>query len=169
MNEPHLHKLALIYRDSEYEVIAEQTGRGAYRLQIHDHSVIASGTLEGDELSADIDGFRQRLVVAEHDGIWSAYRHNGAFSFRVRSSELGGEEFAAGLGNPRAPMNGVVVALLAEVGEAVEAEAPLLVMEAMKMEHTIRAPAAGCVTEYYFQPGELVDGDAELLNFAAEQ
>jgi 3-methylcrotonyl-CoA carboxylase alpha subunit len=169
MNEPHLHKLGLLYRDSEYEVTAEQTGHGAYRLQIGDHSVTASGTLAGDELRADIDGFRQKLVVAEHDGIWSAYRHSGAFSFRLRPAELGEEQFAGGLGNPRAPMNGVVVALLAQVGEPVEADAPLLVMEAMKMEHTIRAPAAGCVTEYFFQPGELVDGDAELLNFAAEQ
>jgi 3-methylcrotonyl-CoA carboxylase alpha subunit len=40
-------------------------------------------------------------------------------------------------------------------------------MEAMKMEHTIRAPVAGTVTEFFFQAGELVDGDAELLNFEA--
>jgi 3-methylcrotonyl-CoA carboxylase alpha subunit len=35
----------------------------------------------------------------------------------------------------------------------------------MKMEHTIRAPAAGCVREFYFAPGDLVDGGAELLAF----
>ena len=58
-----------------------------------------------------------------------------------------------------------IVALLAEVGQAVEIDQPLLVMEAMKMEHTIRSTSAGQVTEFYFQPGELVDGDAELLNF----
>jgi 3-methylcrotonyl-CoA carboxylase alpha subunit len=169
MNEPHLHRLELIYRERDYPVTAEQTGPDSYRLRFDDRVVMASGSLEDEELNAEIDGFRQTLTLAEHDGTWSAYRHSGAFSFRIKPAELGGDQSAAGLGNPRAPMNGVVVALLAEVGEAVEADAPLLVMEAMKMEHTIRAPAAGCVSEFYFQPGELVDGDAELLNFEADQ
>ena len=64
-------------------------------------------------------------------------------------------------------MNGTIVALLAEPGSRVEADTPLLVMEAMKMEHTIRAPAAGTVNAFYYQPGDLVDGGAELLDFAA--
>ncbi len=50
-----------------------------------------------------------------------------------------------------------------------KADTPLLVMEAMKMEHTIRAPAAGVVKAFYFQPGDLVDGGAELVDFAAEE
>ena len=66
-------------------------------------------------------------------------------------------------------MNGTIVALLAEVGASVEADAPLLVMEAMKMEHTIRAPAAGVVKAFYYQPGDLVDGGAELLDFQADE
>jgi len=37
----------------------------------------------------------------------------------------------------------------------------------MKMEHTIRAPAAGAVREFYFKAGDLVDGGAELLAFEA--
>ena len=49
-----------------------------------------------------------------------------------------------------------------------EANAPLLVMEAMKMEHTIRAPDAGTVNAFYYQPGDLVDGGAELLDFSAD-
>jgi 3-methylcrotonyl-CoA carboxylase alpha subunit len=38
-------------------------------------------------------------------------------------------------------------------------------MEAMKMEHTIRAPADGVVNAFYFQAGELVSGGAELIQF----
>jgi 3-methylcrotonyl-CoA carboxylase alpha subunit len=55
------------------------------------------------------------------------------------------------------------------VGSAVEADTPLLVMEAMKMEHTIRAPAAGKVEAFFYQPGDLVDGGAELLDFTADE
>jgi 3-methylcrotonyl-CoA carboxylase alpha subunit len=169
MNEPHLHRLALEYRDREVDVLAEPVGSSTYALQLGDRRIIASGKLEGDELSADIDGFRQKLSLAEHDGSWSAYGPRGAFGFRVRLAELGGDELAGAGGNPRAPMNGVVVTLLTEPGQQVEADTPLLVMEAMKMEHTIRAPAAGTVTEFYYQAGDLVDGEAELLNFEVEE
>jgi 3-methylcrotonyl-CoA carboxylase alpha subunit len=65
-------------------------------------------------------------------------------------------------------MNGTIVALLAAVGDAVDAGTPLLVMEAMKMEHTIRAPVAGTVNGFYYQGGDLVDGGAELLDFTPD-
>ena len=41
--------------------------------------------------------------------------------------------------------------------------APLLVLEAMKMEHTIAAPGDGEVTELHYAAGELVEEGAELL------
>ena len=62
-------------------------------------------------------------------------------------------------------MNGTMVTLLVEPGASVQADDPLLVMEAMKMEHTIRAPDNGTVVAFYYQPGELVDGGAELVDF----
>ena len=72
-------------------------------------------------------------------------------------------------GSLRAPMNGTVVSLLVETGTPVSKGDTLLVMEAMKMEHTIDAPADGMVTEFYFQPGDLVDGDAYLLAFEGSE
>jgi 3-methylcrotonyl-CoA carboxylase alpha subunit len=62
-----------------------------------------------------------------------------------------------------------VVKLLAEAGTAVEKDQPLLIMEAMKMEHTICAPLDGVVTEFYFQVGEQVSGGEELLNFVTSE
>lgn len=167
MNEPHRHRVTLDYRGREVDVSAEQLDSGDYRLAFEDSTIVAGGSLREDSLRADIDGFQQTLSFAEHDGTWSAYRSSGAFHFREQLADLGDADLAGAGGNPRAPMNGVVVQLLAKVGSTVEADAPLLVMEAMKMEHTIRAPVAGTVTEFFFQAGELVDGDAELLNFEA--
>jgi 3-methylcrotonyl-CoA carboxylase alpha subunit len=131
--------------------------------------VLVSGKLRDDELHADIDGYRQKITVAQHDGIFSAYHGTGAFQFSVIAPDTG-EGRGTGIGgNPRAPMNGTIVALLVEPGATVAAETPLLVMEAMKMEHTIRAASAGVVKEFYFQAGDLVDGDAELLDFTAQE
>jgi 3-methylcrotonyl-CoA carboxylase alpha subunit len=66
-------------------------------------------------------------------------------------------------GRLTAPMPGKVIALLAEAGQKVEKGAPLLVLEAMKMEHTIRAPRAGLVKAFRFEPGDQVSEGAELV------
>jgi 3-methylcrotonyl-CoA carboxylase alpha subunit len=170
MNEAHLHRLSIHYRDADIEVVAEQTGSQGqlgYQLQYQDQSIRVAGQLSGDQLHADVDGFRQKLSIAEHDGSWSAYHANGVFHFRLTETDTGEDDASSQSGNPRAPMNGIVGALLVEPDQWLEAETPLLVMEAMKMEHTIRAPVSGRVVEFYVQPGDLVDGNAELLNFEA--
>jgi 3-methylcrotonyl-CoA carboxylase alpha subunit len=172
MNEPHLQGLRLYYRDQAHELGAEQLAAGeipVYRLQLDKHVALVTGQLSQDQLLADIDGFRQKTTVAEHDGVFSVYRSNGAFQFSVLAPDTGEAGSAGQGGNPRAPMNGKIVALLVEPGTMVAEDTPLLVMEAMKMEHTIRAPQAGSVTEFFYQAGDLVDGDAELLDFAAQE
>ncbi|MDP2794856.1 MAG: acetyl/propionyl/methylcrotonyl-CoA carboxylase subunit alpha [Sulfurisoma sp.] len=64
-----------------------------------------------------------------------------------------------------APMPGKVVALLAEPGVKVEKGAPLMILEAMKMEHTIAAPAAGAVKRFRCLVGDQVADGAELVEF----
>jgi 3-methylcrotonyl-CoA carboxylase alpha subunit len=68
-----------------------------------------------------------------------------------------------GEGRLTAPMPGKVIAVLVEPGATVEKGAPLLVMEAMKMEHTIVAPATGRVGEILFGVGDQVTDGAQLL------
>lgn len=67
-------------------------------------------------------------------------------------------------GGLSAPMNGSIVRVLVEVGQQVEAGMPLVVLEAMKMEHTIRAPEGGSVTAVYCQEGELISEGTILVD-----
>lgn len=67
-------------------------------------------------------------------------------------------------GGLTAPMNGSIVRVLVEVGQEVEAGAALVVLEAMKMEHTIRAPETGKVTAVYCQEGELISEGIVLVD-----
>jgi biotin carboxyl carrier protein len=60
-------------------------------------------------------------------------------------------------------MPGSVLAVLVEVGEQVSEGQPLMKLEAMKMEHTICTMAAGIVEAIYFQAGDTVEADAQLL------
>ncbi|KAI96314.1 3-methylcrotonyl-CoA carboxylase [Rhodomicrobium udaipurense JA643] len=68
-----------------------------------------------------------------------------------------------------APMPGTVLALLAEPGASLEAGAPILILEAMKMEHTVRAPSCGRVARYAVATGDFVSEGAALMEFEAEE
>jgi len=73
----------------------------------------------------------------------------------------------AGGGRLTAPMPGKVIALNTQPGARVTQGTPLLVMEAMKMEHTIVAPADGVVAELLYAVGDQVAEGAELVRFEA--
>jgi len=68
-----------------------------------------------------------------------------------------------------APMPGKIVSILAAPGSHVQAGTALMVMEAMKMEHTITAPANGSVGEYRFEVGAQVAEGVQLLSFTIDE
>src|SRR5206468_1168807 len=68
-------------------------------------------------------------------------------------------------GRLMAPMPGRVVAWVAKPGTDVAKGAPLMILEAMKMEHTIAAPADGRLEAFRFAVGEQVTEGAELVDF----
>ena len=78
-------------------------------------------------------------------------------------------EAHAEAGRLTAPMPGKVVSFAVKAGDPVRKGQALAVMEAMKMEHTIAAPADGTVAELLYAPGDQVAEGAELLKIAASQ
>jgi len=66
-------------------------------------------------------------------------------------------------GGLTAPMNGSIVRVLVEPGQRVEAGTTLIVLEAMKMEHSIRAPQTGVVKSLFCQEGELISEGSVLV------
>ena len=66
-------------------------------------------------------------------------------------------------------VGGEVSDIKVKMGQAVTKGQPLVIMEAMKMEHTIKAPSDGTIDEVYFKEGDMVDGGAELLAFTAQE
>ena len=168
LNEPHVHRLTLQCHQQDHVVEVEQRGE-LYLVRAVDVEVQLRGELLGDTLQLEVEGHRQRGTLAKTEDGFTLYLARGACHFREVLPDLGDLDGAGANAGLAAPMNGTIVALLAAVGTSVEANTPLLVMEAMKMEHTIRAPVAGTVKAFYYQPGDLVDGGAELLDFTADE
>ena len=164
LNEAHAHRLTLRCHGQDHEISVEQ--RGHYYIARHAGGELQlSGQLLDDALHLDVEGHRQRGTLARTDDGFTLYLPRGACHFSEVLPDTGEADAAGSGAGLSAPMNGTIVALLAEPGSQVEAATPLLVMEAMKMEHTIRAPVAGIVESFYYQPGDLVDGGSELLKF----
>ncbi|WP_068546868.1 acetyl/propionyl/methylcrotonyl-CoA carboxylase subunit alpha [Thalassotalea crassostreae] len=170
LNEANLHRFEIEHNDVIYPVSVEEkrSGNSAYfMISINGKTLDCQGRIDGEQLFANIDGYRFNATIGENDNHYSLFRQSGVFHFSKVSPDLGQADDEANAGGLTAPMNGTMVSLLADVNEHVEKDQPLLIMEAMKMEHTIRAPSAGMVKEFYFTAGDMVDGGAELVDFVA--
>jgi 3-methylcrotonyl-CoA carboxylase alpha subunit len=168
LNEPHVHNLSLHYHGENHTVTIEVRGSG-YLVSSAGHQMLIKGELEGDRLHLEVDGHRQSGTLARMNTGYTLYLPDSAIHFQAVSPDIGEADTAGTDSALNAPMNGTLTALLVEPGTQVEANTPLLVLEAMKMEHTIRAPSAGTIERFYFQPGDLVDGGAELLKFTSDE
>ncbi len=135
-------------------------------LTLDDQTTLASGALgENGHLSADLDGLRLQATVIVAEEKRHVFLHGQASVFaRVDPLAHAGVSSSAA-GSLRAPMPGKLIALLVAPGSAVAAGAPLLILEAMKMEHTITAPVAGRLKRFCHALGAQVDDGAELVEF----
>ncbi len=155
------------FRDGESLVEAEvRYQRVQWQVTINGRTALARGSkLEGDRIAVEFDDRRLIASVVAVDGKRSIFLQGSTYSLLrddpLHLVEAGG----AHGGGLTAPMPGKVVALLVQPGQKVEKGAPLLILEAMKMEHTITAPAAGTVKAFCYAAGEQVGDGAALVEF----
>ncbi len=116
----------------------------------------------GTRLDAVIDGIRSRFDVIVAGSAWHVQGPLGRVDLveRSRFPETGHGSVAGG---QVAPMPGAIRVVAVAEGDRVEAGAALVVMEAMKMEHTVIAPEAGVVTEVRCAVGDQVDNGQVLV------
>ena len=167
LNHRATRTVSLRLGEEAREVAVEYTA-GGYLLGLDGRRVEASGGFEGHgRFLARLGERRLRAAV-----VLAGERRQVFFEGRtypiacVSAAALAGERDDV-VGGLTAPMPGKVVALLAAPGQAVEKGTPLLVLEAMKMEHTVLAPRAGVVKALRFGVGDQVSEGSELVEFEA--
>ncbi|UGT64551.1 acetyl/propionyl/methylcrotonyl-CoA carboxylase subunit alpha [Nocardia asteroides] len=118
-------------------------------------------------LTLTLDGVRHEYLVAAAGGrYWLAGPAGTRTLRRAESTALRGAGAHEGDAEIRSPMPGSVIAIGAEAGTTVAAGDPVVVVEAMKMEHTLTAPVAGTV-ELLVTPGTQVRLDQVLARITA--
>ena len=159
----------LLFRAGEQEkVLGVHYAPGSYLLELDGRVTTVRGELGvNGSLWADLGGLRLEAAVVVAAEKRHVFLHGRAWLLvRVDPLRHAGEAGAAESGLV-APMPGKVISLVAQEGDAVEKGAPLLILEAMKMEHTIAAPRAGIVKAFRYAVGEQVADGAELVEFVA--
>jgi 3-methylcrotonyl-CoA carboxylase alpha subunit len=168
MNLPPWERVALT-RAGEGVEFQALSANGGFELRWEDRMAFASASRK-DAMMTGVIGDEPFTAASfmrrdELELVWNGWRRNYAFGFD-QTSML---ELEAGGGTLASPMPGQIVKVFVRVGDRVEAGAPLLVVEAMKIEHTISAPARGRVEEVFYSVGDKVDEGVELVALALEE
>ncbi len=155
------HELQFARGDESWTVQIHFAPDG-YRLGVDGREFPLAGH-EADGLLHVTLGEAAFRVRAVRDGAdWHLFR-DGIHSVLTLRSAQNAPEPDATVGTLAAPMPGKVLQVLVQAGARVSKGTPLVILEAMKMEHTIAAPHDGQVAEIHFQAGEQVSEGAELL------
>jgi 3-methylcrotonyl-CoA carboxylase alpha subunit len=160
------HALALRFIDGEVSQDVAVRPLNDHRLRV---------TLPTRTVEIDVDEYDGRLHIVADGATFAATviaddedRYVFAPGARRRLALFdplahAADDNAAG-GHLTAPMSGAIVAVMVKPGDQVAKGAPLIVLEAMKMEHTIVAPAAGVVAGVHFRVGDRVAEGAVLVD-----
>ena len=172
------HTHGVVQRRFEFEFAGEHVKAsltyergGSLTLSVGSGEAMVTSPLVFEQRAGGIElqfaGQRTRAAVYPQGEVDHVFTPLGAT--QITSIDLlahSGETAAEG-GRLTAPMPGKVVSFAVKAGDAVTKGQPLAVMEAMKMEHTIAAPADGVVQELLYAPGDQVTEGAELLKLSA--
>jgi 3-methylcrotonyl-CoA carboxylase alpha subunit len=159
------------FHGASYTALLSYLHDGVLQLSVGEGDDAVSAPLdwraEGDALHVSFAGQAARVQVfvesQAHEDVAHVFAPQGATRITVVDALAHAGDTQEAGGRLTAPMPGKVVSFAVKAGDKVKAGQPLAVMEAMKMEHTIAAPAEGEVLELLYAPGDQVTEGAELL------
>ncbi len=140
-----------------------------WRLEIAGQAFEArAGRAPDGRLTVELDGHRFAVAVVRSGDQLHLFRAGATHRLALVDPLEPAAAAEAGAGHLTAPMPGRIARVLVAEGDRVVRGQPLLVLEAMKMEHTITAPAAGTVARLRYAEGDLVDEGADLIDIDAD-
>jgi len=125
------------------------------------------GSTDGQRMGVQLEGRRWQLQLLREGDQLYLFGADGQHRFTLHDPVGESDNASADAGSLLAPMPGRIVATLVEAGTQVKRGTPLVVLEAMKMEHTLPAPADGTVKGYRAKAGDQVGDGAVLVDFEA--
>ena len=164
MNASVSHGIRISDDNSSYELSATRLDR-AWTLEHGKNRHLVEGRwLDSKRLQLELDGERIIVpVIIRHDSI-ALCLQGREWKFELHAAGQAEDHSAAAQGKLVAPMPGSIIALQVAVGDTVQPGDLLMVLEAMKMEHSIVASAEATVSEIFFAVGDQVEEGQQLLS-----
>ena len=165
---------SLVFRcgAEEWTVSACRAGRG-WQLNFGEGPAARVWAAEAEcgadgRLVVSLDGARRRVRVLAHGMVLAVFAGGESWIIEELDPLMPPPGADAVAGRLTSPMPGRVVQLLVAAGDRVRQGQPMMVVEAMKMEHTIAAPRDGIVAAVHYASGDLVEEGAELIALEPE-
>ena len=137
-------------------------GKGPATLTIGEREIGFDAVPNAEGIDLTLHGITSQVVAIVEGHELYVRTRNGRFELHWVDPFGGDAEEQVGEDRIVAPLPGTVVALLAEVGAKLEKGAPILTLEVMKMEQTLRAPFAGVLKAIKCKVGDIVGEGVEL-------
>jgi 3-methylcrotonyl-CoA carboxylase alpha subunit len=165
INLPYARTIEFSHQDENYQVEIAMLGS---------RNPVRTVTIAGEQLETSLINVTNSEICVAIDGIsqTAQFHHTkealyffGAkrkLVLEISSADLGGDA-EGGSGKLMAPMPGAILEVFVEANQEVTAGTPLMLMEAMKIEHTISAPFDGKIIEVRFKPGDQVTAEGVQL------
>ncbi len=167
LNSDNHHTLTFHQGETTIEVVAHYRSE-CYLLELPGGPLQVCGELDGQgDLLANLGGRRARATAVRRGNELTILFQGRSHCLQLDDPYLLTDEQEGTGGSLTAPMPGKVISVMVEAGAEVKQGSPLMILEAMKMEHTITAPGDGRVTALHFEAGALVNEGEELLAFEA--
>lgn len=163
LNMPNSDQLTFTYKGMQH-VVTFSRQEPQVQVEYNDKTSTIAGSIDPSgncfarfnfqEISASVFMEAQEVTIISH---------GTKYTFSLVDPAQATEEEVHPAGTLSAPMPGEIIKILVKTGEIVSAGTPLLILEAMKMEHTITAPMDGRVKKIVFESGVQVKEGAELV------
>ena len=162
LNQGSHHRFRFTEGETPHEVTVEFRDAGL-GLRIGEREYAFGGeTLPDGRLLVRLDGRAMNAGAMRDGDAWHVFSAGRHWKLDLVADLHDAGDAAAG-GSLVAPMPGKIITVSVKPGQAVSRGTALMILEAMKMEHTISAPRDGKVAEVFFAPGDQVNEGAELL------
>lgn len=159
--------------DRKIDVLVVYNKDGSYTMQIGEEEYHVSGNLEADGkavfLHCSVNGVKSCPKLVILDNSVHLFSPEGSAQVSVPVPRyLAALSGSSAQGGAVAPMTGTIEKVLVKAGDKVAVGDPLMVMIAMKMEHTIRAPKSGVIKKVFFSEGSQANRHAPLVELQEE-
>jgi 3-methylcrotonyl-CoA carboxylase alpha subunit len=175
LNHRQKKQLSFSHKDKDCVSEATRIDQNTWSIQTAEDTLLVTGLVNSSseangakvyQASVQVDVLQIQVSAIIHGSTLTLFTNDNQLNISLPEADYSSDDHGSSAGGILAPMNGTLVSMLVKAGDTVQKGDSIAIVEAMKMEHALKAPFDARVVECFFAAGERVDGGAILLELA---